>query len=172
MHSSSDPIDRYRWPAVLPNSFYPVTNITNEENSCNLNSSLPVNRWNQSIISLYVHHAYLNIAQNKWVYSTQTHRAGVAGNFFSMTLYKSVLIGTCQNCLYFGRFFSGNFLRHFLCSVGIFCHLILYISNFSLILKGFNIGQENVVYELKYVSLGWNLLRKKLVWRLNKVRKC
>ena len=31
----------HRWPAVSPNSFYPVTDITAEENSCYPNSSLP-----------------------------------------------------------------------------------------------------------------------------------
>ena len=39
------------------------------------------NLWYRSIISLHVHHAYLNIAQNIWVYSTLTHRVGGLGFF-------------------------------------------------------------------------------------------
>ena len=53
---------QYRWAAVCPNSFYLVTDITDEENSCYPNSSLPGNLW--STISLEVHHAYLNLSQN------------------------------------------------------------------------------------------------------------
>ena len=43
-------------------SFYPVTSITDEENICYPNSSLPGNPWNWSLISVHVHHAYPNIA--------------------------------------------------------------------------------------------------------------
>ena len=34
------------------------------------------NLWYRSIMSLHVHHAYLNIAQNMWVYSTLTRWMG------------------------------------------------------------------------------------------------
>ena len=47
------------------------------ENSCYPNSSLTGTLY-RSIISLHVHHAYLNTAQNQniWVYSTLTHQVG------------------------------------------------------------------------------------------------
>ena len=47
---------RYWWTAGYQNSFYPMYNwITDEENSCYPNSSLPENRWYWSIISLHAH---------------------------------------------------------------------------------------------------------------------
>ena len=45
------------------------------ENSCYPNSSLTGTLY-RSIISLHVHHAYLNTAQNIWVYATLTHWVG------------------------------------------------------------------------------------------------
>ena len=81
--------------------------ITDEENSCYPNSSLPSNCSHRSIISLDVHHAYLIIAQNILVYSTLTHRAGVV-NFPCIVRVHSVS-DYSQNCLRIHGFSSNNF---------------------------------------------------------------
>ena len=49
---------------LFETAFFCSTRLPMKMNSCYLNSSLPSNRWYWSIISLHLHHAYLNIAQN------------------------------------------------------------------------------------------------------------
>ena len=53
--------------SVQMKSCLPGNWITNEEKSCYPNSLLPSNHWSRSIISLHVHHAYFNKAQNLWL---------------------------------------------------------------------------------------------------------
>ena len=129
---------------------------TNEESSCYPNSSLPGNLCSTvPYVSLHMHHAYLKISQNIWVYSNLTHRAGVAGNFFFLNPYKSVFTVTCQNYLYFGGFSSGNFRGISALKMWqILSSYPLHILTFSLLWKGFNIGQ---------VKLGcaWNIHLKR-----------
>ena len=63
----------YRWPAVSQKQLLNSKLHYQLENSCYPNSSLSGTLY-RSIISLHVHHAYLNTAQNIWVYSTLTHQ--------------------------------------------------------------------------------------------------
>ena len=133
------------WPAVLMNSFYPVTNITDQENSCYPNSSLPGNLWHGSIISLHMHHAFLNVTQNIWVFSTLTHRAGLVGNFFSQDSIKVCSPRYLTELFTLWRTIYQQLLQHFLCVV-----FYSRTSTFSLILKGFNIGQEKVEVVKEY----------------------
>ena len=133
---------RYWWTAGYQNSFYPMYNwITDEENSCYPNSSLPENRWYWSIISLHMHHAYLNIAQNKWVlfYSNSQGRCG--GQFFpcicASTLRQWLARTVCQcgdfssnnlavfSAIFFDFFSAATPLRQFNSSPG-FVYTILH----------------------------------------------
>ena len=59
------------------------------------------------MISLHMHHAFLNIGQNIRVYSTITHRVTVAGNRFCTSLFSPLLI--YKNYVYFGGFSSCTF---------------------------------------------------------------
>ena len=66
----------HRWPAVSPKQLLPGKWHYRRREQLLPEQLITRNLWYRSIISLHVHHAYLNIAQNIWVYSTLPHRAG------------------------------------------------------------------------------------------------
>ena len=99
---------RNRWTAVYKNSFYPVTRLPDEENSCYSNSSLPYNRWYRSIISLHLHHAYLNITQNIWVLFYSNPQGGCGGQFFPCICASPLRQWLARTVFQFADFFSHN----------------------------------------------------------------
>ena len=72
--------------SFLPKQLLPENWITNEENSCYLNSLLPSNFGNGTLFSLHVHHAYLNISPNIWVIFYSNPLNGFGGKFFVFQL--------------------------------------------------------------------------------------
>ena len=70
----------YWWTSVFPNSFYAITGIPTKRTDFTRTAHyLDTIGTGGTSFSLHVHN---NIAQNRWVYSTIKHRAGVVGNFF------------------------------------------------------------------------------------------
>ena len=133
---------QYRWTAVSTKPpFSPVTRLPMKMNSCYPNSSLPPgDYWHWSLISLHVHHAYFNKAQNIWVLF-YSNPPGGAGNFPIPS--ESVDAMTWLNCLCFGGFFASDFCGIFSAYIWriFLSSFLLHIFTFSLILNGFNIGQ-------------------------------
>ena len=72
--------------SFLPKQLLPDNWITNEENSCYLNSLLPSNFGNGTLFSLHVHHAYLNISPNILVIFYSNPLNGFGGKFFVFQL--------------------------------------------------------------------------------------
>ena len=115
--------------AVLPNSLYLVTNITDQENNCYLNSSLPGNLWYLSII---MHHAYSPTYMSLFYPNPQ---GGCDGQFFPLRLHTSTIVHSNLDltelftlwwiffcsifCAHFGRIFVSPFL-HVLYIYGLF----------------------------------------------------
>ena len=119
-------------------SFYLVTGLP-----MNLNSSLPGNHLYQSIISLHVHHDYINIAQNIWVLSY--------GQIFSCICASPLGQWLARTVYQIADFLSGNFADF----PALFC---IHISTFSLILKGCNIEQDLSSYLVKFYTQIYNIV--------------
>ena len=131
-----------------PNNFYLVTNISNEENSCYPISSLTGNYWYRSLISVHMHHAYHDIAQNILVYSTLTHPAGRQAIFYNYVRVSGHRDST-ELFIFWWNFSPSIFVTFSLPTFGAFSVVFsLHILMFSLILKVFNIGQEKAYFEL------------------------
>ena len=77
--------------------------------------------------------------------STLTHRAGLVGNFFSQDSIKVCSPRYLTELFTLWQTIYQQLLQHFLCVV-----FYSRTSTFSLILKGFNIGQEKVEVGKEY----------------------
>ena len=82
-------------------------------NSCYPNSSLPVDYWHQSIISLHMHHAYLNIAQNIRVLFYSNPPGGGENNFLILCGSVNAMIRLTE-LFTFRRILCRQLLQHFL----------------------------------------------------------
>ena len=118
-------------------SFYLVTGLP-----MNLNSSLPGNHLYQSIISLHVHHDYINIAQNIWVLSY--------GQIFSCICASPLGQWLARTVYQIADFLSGNFADF----PALFCTYF----DFFLILKGCNIEQDLSSYLVKFYTQIYNIV--------------
>ena len=114
-----------------PNNFYLVTNISNEENSCYPISSLTGNYWYRSLISVHMHHAYHDIAQNILVYSTLTHPAGRQAIFYNYVRVSGHRDST-ELFIFWWNFSSSTFWNFLYLHLVHFCRLFFtYIDVFS-----------------------------------------
>ena len=86
--------------------------ITDEENSCYPNSLLPGNFGTRPKISLHVHHAYLNAAQNICVLFYSNPQGGCGGQFFLWMPCESGLAVICQNCFPFSGIFPASWAQN------------------------------------------------------------
>ena len=108
------------------NSFYPVTWLTMKMNSCYWEQL--INWWPSALVHNFLlrHHAYLNIAQIIWVYSTLTHRE-VWRAIFTIP-YESVHTVTQLNCLHLVDFLPATFATFPTPEVVVFfCRLFFHI---------------------------------------------